>query len=185
MLKRSFDILISAAGLIALSLPILGMVVWVRLDSEGPGLFGQSRVGEGGKIFKIYKMRTMVADAEQLGVYSTQPSDPRITRAGALLRRTSLDELPQLFNVLRGDMSLVGPRPDTPHQRANYSAGDWQKRISVRPGITGLAQARLRSSAKAEERLALDLAYVDRPTFWHDLIILWETARTLFNRKVT
>lgn len=182
-MKRLFDILISSAALLVLAPVLIGLMAWIRLDSPGPALFRQQRIGRGGKPFTIYKLRSMVADAEKRGGYSTQAGDPRITRAGAFARRTSLDELPQLFNVLTGDMSLVGPRPDTPAQEANYMPGDWAKRHRVRPGITGLAQARLRSSATPEERLALDLEYATEAGLAKDIAILFETARTLLSRK--
>ena len=185
MTKRALDIAVSAGLLVLLAPLLLALAVWVRLDSPGPALFRQPRVGKDGRVFALLKLRSMVADAAEIGGYSTAPGDARITRAGSFLRRTSLDELPQLLNVLAGDMSLVGPRPDTPMQEANYSPADWRRRTSVRPGMTGLAQARLRSAATPEQRLALDLAYVERPTFAHDLAILWETARTLFQRKAT
>lgn len=183
MPKRSFDIIVSLF-LIILTFPVIvAAMIWVKLDSDGPVLFEQSRVGKSGEIFTIYKLRTMVADAEKRGGYATTQGDPRITRSGLFLRRTSLDELPQLFNVLMGSMSLVGPRPDTPMQENRYTPEEWKKRTRVRPGITGLAQARLRSSATHQERLALDLQYVEQAHLGSDIMILWETARTLLKRK--
>ena len=133
----------------------------------------------------MLKFRSMVVDAEARGGHATLKGDPRITRAGRILRKTSLDELPQLINVLRGEMSLVGPRPDVPAQQGNYSAEDWQRRTSVRPGITGLAQAVARSAATHEERLALDLSYVDQPTLGADLRILGLTVLRLFRGGAT
>jgi lipopolysaccharide/colanic/teichoic acid biosynthesis glycosyltransferase len=184
-MKRAFDILASAT-LLLLSLPVLvAAAVWIRLDSPGPVLFRQVRVGRGCRPFTILKLRTMVRDADRTGGFSTRAGDPRITRAGRFLRRTSIDELPQFWNVLKGDMSLVGPRPDTPAQQAQYRPEDWQRRHSVRPGITGLAQAELRSAATFEQRLALDLGYVERAGLAQDLAILWHTARGLFGKKVT
>ncbi|WP_337661262.1 sugar transferase [Erythrobacter sp. Alg231-14] len=182
-MKRAFDIVISGAAIIALGPLILALMAWIKLDSPGPALFRQTRIGRGGIPFEILKLRSMVTDAEMQGGYVTQVADPRITRAGALVRRTSLDELPQFFNVLRGDMSLVGPRPDTPMQESNYASQDWQNRHQVRPGITGLAQARLRSSATKEQRLSLDLEYAADATMRRDIIILFETVRTLFTRE--
>ncbi|MES2943177.1 MAG: sugar transferase, partial [Pseudomonadota bacterium] len=113
------------------------------------------------------------------GPYFTQANDPRITKVGYFLRRTSIDELPQIINVLRGDMSLVGPRPDVPAQRSLYSDADWAQRCSVRPGITGLAQARIRSEGTGEERLALDLLYTRQASVWFDLKIMWWTLARL------
>jgi lipopolysaccharide/colanic/teichoic acid biosynthesis glycosyltransferase len=183
MAKRVLDIVVSAVLLFVTMPVLLALAVAIRLDSPGPVLFRQPRVGKDGRVFEILKLRSMVEGAASSGSYSTIVGDPRITRLGRFIRRTSLDELPQLLNVLRGDMSLVGPRPDTPMQEANYAPADWARRISVKPGITGLAQARLRSAASPAQRLALDLEYVGKPTFPHDLAILWETARTLLLRK--
>ena len=182
-MKRLFDILVSGSALLVLAPLLLVLFVWIRLDSPGPALFRQQRIGRGTQPFTIYKFRSMIADAEARGGYSTTTGDPRITRVGAMVRRTSLDELPQLFNVLRGDMSLVGPRPDTPMQESNYTPSDWQRRHTVRPGITGLAQARLRSAATAEERLALDLDYAANANLARDFPILFETVRALFKRE--
>ena len=175
-LKRGSDLLVAALVLLLLAplLLLLALLVW--LDSPGPVLFRQQRVGRGGRAFAILKFRSMVADAERRGGYATLSGDPRITRVGRWLRRSSLDELPQLLNVLRGEMSLVGPRPDVPAQRRLYAPRDWELRCSVRPGITGLAQATLRSSATPEQRLALDLAYVRRQSLALDLQVLARTA---------
>jgi lipopolysaccharide/colanic/teichoic acid biosynthesis glycosyltransferase len=174
-MKRGFDILFSLA-LIIVALPVI-TAIWlaIRVLAPGPALFRQKRIGQSGQEFEILKFRTMVVNAEALGGFSTEAGDPRITRIGAFLRRTSLDEIPQLANVLRGDMSIVGPRPDVPGQRALYSAEDWRLRHLVRPGITGLAQATLRSEATPEERLALDLDYVRDHGLARDIAILTKT----------
>ena len=158
------------------------VAVWIALDSPGGALYRQKRVGLGGKIFEVYKFRSMVSDADKIGGYSTQTGDARITKSGRFIRKTSLDELPQLFNVLKGEMSLVGPRPDTPMQEVNYTPEEWAKRCSVRPGITGLAQATLRSAATPEERTQLDLEYVDRAGVGFDLRILGMTVRQVLFR---
>jgi lipopolysaccharide/colanic/teichoic acid biosynthesis glycosyltransferase len=180
--KRGFDILSSAIVLVLAS-PIL-IVVWflVRWFSAGPAFFRQRRIGRFGREFNILKFRTMVINAEQIGGFSTETNDPRITPVGAFLRRTSLDELPQILNVLLGDMSLVGPRPDVPAQRALYSAEDWDQRHLVRPGITGLAQATLRSDATPSERLALDLDYVQDHGLSRDFAIIGKTLFQLIKR---
>jgi lipopolysaccharide/colanic/teichoic acid biosynthesis glycosyltransferase len=126
----------------------------------------------------MYKFRSMVRNAAAIGPYYTASDDPRVTTVGRFLRRSSIDELPQLLNVLMGDMSLVGPRPDVPVQRPLYNDGDWAQRCSVRPGITGLAQALLRSEATESQRLALDLRYAREHNFWLDLrIIAWTLGR--------
>ena len=184
MTKRLFDLLLSALALLLLSPLLVATALAVWLEDGRPVLFRQVRVGRGGREFGMYKFRSMVKNAAALGPHFTASGDPRITRTGRLIRRTSLDELPQLFNVLGGDMSLVGPRPDVPAQRADYAAADWQDRCSVRPGITGLAQARLRSEATPAQRLALDLDYAQQAragglaTLWLDLrIIVWTAAR--------
>jgi len=166
-------------ALLLLAPLLLLLALLVRLDSPGPVLFRQQRVGRGGKPFWILKFRTMVVEAERLGGYATLSGDPRITRVGRWLRRSSLDELPQLVNVVRGDMSLVGPRPDVPAQQCLYAPRDWQLRCSVRPGITGLAQVRLRSLATYEQRLELDLCYARKHNFLLDLLVLIQTADCL------
>jgi len=172
-----FDVIVSLV-LLVLLLPLLAVIALaIRMDSRGPAFFRQERVGRGARPFQMYKFRSMVTDADQTGPYFTAQDDPRITRIGALLRKTSLDELPQLINVLTGDMSLVGPRPDVFAQRENYTEGEWCKRTRVRPGITGLAQATARNLATPEQRTALDLEYVDRQSLWFDLKILWLTVK--------
>jgi lipopolysaccharide/colanic/teichoic acid biosynthesis glycosyltransferase len=178
-MKRLVDIVLSLLALALLSPVLLAAAVAVWLDSGGPVLFRQVRVGLGGREFRMYKFRTMVPDAAARGPYHTQTDDPRITRVGHFLRRTSIDELPQLLNVLKGDMSVVGPRPDLPVQRELYTPADWAARCSVRPGITGLAQAMIRSGGVEGERLSLDLRYVREHGFWLDLRILWLTLGRL------
>lgn len=177
-MKRLLDILVAASGLLLLS-PVLAVAaVAIMAESGTPVLFRQVRIGLGGREFRMYKFRSMVQDAAAPGPYHTRGGDPRITRVGRLLRRTSIDELPQLFNVLKGEMSVVGPRPDVPQQRALYSAQQLEERCSVRPGITGLAQALRRSEATQAERLALDLRYVREASLWLDLrIMAWTLAR--------
>ncbi len=183
MIKRGFDLVAALLALLLLSPLLLGAALAVWWDSGRPVLFVQPRVGRGGKTFALYKFRSMVVDAPRLGSHSTAANDPRITRVGRVLRRTSLDELPQLFNVLRGDMSLVGPRPDVPAQRANYTAEQWALRHRVRPGITGLAQALYRSAATPEQRLAADLDYARNPSLRRDLHILWLTVGQVLRRR--
>ena len=181
-MKRCLDAGASALVL-AILWPVLALIALVvRLDSPGPVFYRQERVGRGGRRFLIFKFRSMVSNADQIGPYHTARGDARITRVGAILRKTSLDELPQLLNVLRGDMSLVGPRPDVPAQESLYKPADWAKRNSVRPGLTGLAQATLRSAATPEERRQLDLEYVDRASVMFDLKIIFMTIRQVLGR---
>ena len=181
-LKRALDLLVALALLGLLAPLLLLIALLVRLDSSGPALFRQQRIGRGGVPFAMFKFRSMVVDAPRLGGHSTAAGDPRITRYGRWLRRTSLDELPQLINVIRGEMSFVGPRPDVPAQRVEYSAEAWDLRHRVRPGITGLAQATVRSQAQPGERTALDLQYVKEQSLGLDLRILLLTVRQLLLR---
>lgn len=178
-MKRMLDIALSLLGLLLLWPLLLAAAAAVSLESGRPVLFRQQRVGRGGRTFTLLKFRSMVQDAPALGPAFTSPGDPRITRVGRFLRRSSIDELPQLLNVLRGDMSLVGPRPDLPTQERDYRPEDWALRCRVRPGITGLAQATLRSEATPEQRLAADLAYARRPSLATDLRVLFMTLRRL------
>jgi lipopolysaccharide/colanic/teichoic acid biosynthesis glycosyltransferase len=151
----------------------------IVVDSGWPVFFRQVRVGRGGREFGMFKFRSMVKDAASTGPYFTEANDVRITRVGRFIRRTSIDELPQIINVLLGDMSLVGPRPDVPEQQALYSPEDWSRRCSVRPGITGLAQAMIRSVGTHQDRLALDLRYTREQSSWLDFKILWLTLGRL------
>lgn len=181
-MKRLFDFIVALSVLAIIWPLILFIAIAVRLDSPGPVFYRQQRVGLGGRTFEIYKFRSMVANADRVGSYQTVKADPRITRVGRFLRMTSLDELPQLFNVIKGDMSLVGPRPDVPAQRQLYTEDDWARRSSVRPGITGLAQATLRSAATPEQRLALDLDYVERASLLFDIKVILLTLRQVLGK---
>jgi lipopolysaccharide/colanic/teichoic acid biosynthesis glycosyltransferase len=177
-MKRTLDVSLSLVALIVLSPVLVAAAAAIALESGGPILFRQTRLGLGGREFPMYKFRSMVSNAAAIGPYHTASDDPRITAVGRFLRRTSIDELPQLLNVLAGDMSLVGPRPDVPAQRSLYTDAQWAQRCSVRPGITGLAQALLRSEASPAQRLDLDLRYAREHSVWLDLrIIGWTLAR--------
>ncbi len=155
----------------------------VKASSPGEVLFRQRRVGKDGRVFTILKFRTMVRDAPRspLGTYC-YADDPRITTAGRILRRTSLDELPQLWNVLRGDMSFVGPRPDLPHHVERYTPAQ-RRRLAVRPGITGWAQVNGRNVLPWSARIALDLEYLDGWTLRRDLRIVWRTIGVVLSRR--
>jgi lipopolysaccharide/colanic/teichoic acid biosynthesis glycosyltransferase len=177
-MKRIMDVLLSLVALVLLAPVLAAAAIAIALEDGRPVLFRHKRVGRGGREFGMYKFRSMVKEAAAIGPYFTSAADPRITRTGRLLRRTSIDELPQLFNVLKGDMSLVGPRPDVPAQRSLYSDVEWTLRCSVRPGITGWSQALLRSEATEEQRRTLDLRYAREHTLWLDLrIMLWTLGR--------
>lgn len=188
--KRAFDLALTIPALIFLAPLLLAVALAIRLDSEGPALFAQTRVGRGNMPFKIYKFRSMrVEQADAHGAVSARRDDDRITRVGRFIRKSSIDELPQLLNVLKGDMSLVGPRP---HAMAS-TAGDrlfWQvsqrywMRHAAKPGITGLAQVRgFRGNTEREEdlelRLRSDLEYVQEWSFWRDLVILFATVKVI------
>jgi len=175
-MKRTFDVLVSALLLILISPLLCTVALAVYLNDFGPVIFKQRRAGRAGREFWLYKFRSMVINAERLGGYATQQDDARITKVGKLIRKTSLDELPQLFNVLKGEMSLVGPRPDVPAQKPCYSEEEWQLRHSVRPGITGLAQATLRSAASAEQRKQMDLDYAQNASLLLDIKIMLMTV---------
>lgn len=181
-MKRLSDILLSFLALVLLSPLMLATALVIVLDDGAPVLFRQIRVGRYGREFGMFKFRSMVRNAAAVGPYFTASGDSRITRVGRFIRRTSLDELPQLLNVLGGAMSLVGPRPDVPAQRGNYSVQDWENRCRLRPGITGLAQVVLRSEGTEEERLALDLQYIREASMWLDLKIMVLTLGRLGGR---
>lgn len=195
MAKRVFDLALSALLLLLLSPLLLALAAWIKLDSTGPVFFRQERVGRHGRLFRIHKLRTMVADAPALGPALTVGADARITRAGAFLRRTRLDELPQFIDVLRGDMSLVGPRPEVPRYVAFYPPGLRERALAVRPGITDpsslawLDEAALLAAAADPEReytqrilpakLQAAVDYADRATLASDLGVLWRTLLKL------
>ena len=175
--KRVLDLLIAGLAL-ALSAPVLALaVVLIRLESKGHPIYRQRRVGHHGHAFDVIKLRTMVSGAETMGAgLAVDEDDPRITRMGRILRRTSIDELPNLVNVLRGEMSIVGPRPTLQVQVDRYT--DRQRgRLAVRPGITGWAQVQGRASLPWSERIELDLDYIERASLRLDLQILAATAR--------
>jgi len=173
--RRAIDIAVSALGLIVAS-PLLAVaIVAIRLEGPGPALFRQLRAGRDGELFEMLKLRTMVAGAETTGAgLAVDAGDPRITRVGALLRRSSLDELPNLINVLRGEMSLIGPRPTLPAQVAHYSERQ-RGRLAIRPGITGWAQVHGRAALPWPERIELDLYYIEHRSPGLDLQILTRT----------
>jgi lipopolysaccharide/colanic/teichoic acid biosynthesis glycosyltransferase len=174
-LKRAVDVVGSAAGLVALSPLLTGIGLLIVLDSGWPPLFWQTRVGRGARRFCLCKFRTMVVGAEQKGAgLFFERDDPRFTRLGPFLRRTSLDELPQLWNVLIGDASLVGPRPMVPYMADQLDAQQ-ARRHRVRPGITGWAQVSGRNELLWSRRIELDNWYIDHWTLWLDFRILWRT----------
>ena len=179
-LNRVADIVVAGTGLVLTS-PILGAAALAaKLDGGGPVLYRQTRVGKDGEDFEVLKLRSMVVGAERLGAgYAVDKGDARITRVGRILRRTSIDELPQLWNVLRGDMSMVGPRPTLRYQVEQYDEHQ-RRRLDVRPGLTGWAQVQGRASLPWAERIELDVWYVDHRSARLDLGILLRTPLALF-----
>jgi exopolysaccharide biosynthesis polyprenyl glycosylphosphotransferase len=192
--KRLLDV-VGAAVLLVLLAPFLALVaLLVRLDSPGPVLFPQTRVGRFGALFTMWKFRSMYRDAEQRkaallaqnemagGVIFKMKDDPRVTRVGRFIRKGSIDELPQLWNVLKGDMSLVGPRPPVPREVAEYTLAD-RRRLEVTPGITCIWQVSGRSDIPFPQQVELDVAYIESQSLWLDLVLLLRTVpAVLFSR---
>ena len=176
MLRRLFDIVVSALGLL-LAAPVLVLAALaVKLESRGPAIYRQRRAGRGAAPFDVLKLRTMVEGAEHIGAgLAIDAGDSRVTRVGALLRRTSIDELPNLVNVLRGDMTVIGPRPTLPAQVEQYDERQ-RRRLAVKPGITGWAQVNGRASLPWSERIELDLYYIEHRSLALDLRILVRTV---------
>ena len=175
MIRRAVDVVVSALALLLSSPLLLAAMLAIRLESPGPMIYRQRRAGRGGKPFDVLKLRTMVDGAEHIGAgMAVNANDSRITRVGAFLRRSSLDELPNLLNVLRGEMTLVGPRPTLPAQVDQYTERQ-RGRLAVKPGITGWAQVNGRASLPWPERIELDLYYVENRSLSLDLRILLRT----------
>jgi lipopolysaccharide/colanic/teichoic acid biosynthesis glycosyltransferase len=178
-MRRLFDIVVAGTALVLTSPVVVAAMVAIRLESPGHPIYRQRRVGRHGREFDVLKLRTMVHGAEGMGAgMAVAEGDPRITRVGALLRRTSIDELPNLVNVLRGDMAIVGPRPTIPVQVAQYTERQ-RGRLAVRPGITGWAQVQGRASLPWSQRIELDLWYVEHRSWRLDLEILRRTVGVL------
>lgn len=191
--KRGIDIIGAGSGLILLS-PVIAIVACaVKFTSKGPIFFSQKRVGKNGQIFDMYKFRSMVVNAEELKEKLVQKNemsgpmfkikdDPRVTKVGKFIRKTSLDELPQLWNVLKGDMSLVGPRPSLPKEVAQFEK--WMyKRLSVKPGLTCFWQVSGRNNIDFEDWMKLDIKYVDERNIWIDIKLIFKTVLVLFGDK--
>ena len=183
-IKRVLDFVLTLIGTIIISPLLLVLAILIRCSSKGPVLFKQERLGYHGKTFKILKFRTMVVNAEHMGsgVVINEKDDPRVTKIGRFLRATSLDELPQVFNVLKGDMALVGPRPPvTYHPYDGYdNYPEWaKKRFEMRPGMTGLVQTTIRSDAPWDDRMKTDCEYVDKFSVPFDIKILFDTVKTV------
>lgn len=191
--KRALDVFASLLGLILLSPILFIVVVMIKLDSKGPVIFKQKRVGLNGKEFYMYKFRSMVVNAEELkeklaaqnemsGPMFKMKEDPRVTRVGKFIRKTSLDELPQLINVIKGDMSLVGPRPSLPNEVKEFEP--WMlKRLDVKPGLTCFWQVSGRNDIDFEDWMKLDIKYVNEKSFFLDIKLILKTVLVLFGDK--
>jgi lipopolysaccharide/colanic/teichoic acid biosynthesis glycosyltransferase len=179
-MNRALDVAAGLAGLAVASPLLAAAAVAIKLDDGGPVLYRQRRVGLQGGEFELVKLRTMTVGAERQGAgYAVNEGDPRITRVGRVLRRLSIDEIPQLWNVVRGDMSLIGPRPTLAYQVERYSPRQ-RRRLDVKPGITGWAQIHGRARLPWDERIELDVWYVEHRSPWLDLKILARTPAALF-----
>ena len=194
-LKRLFDIILSALGLIILAIPFLILSIIIFIDSPGASpIYTQVRVGKNGRTFKFYKFRSMIPNAEKKldellnknemeGPVFKMKDDPRITRVGRFIRRSSIDELPQLYNVLKGNMSLVGPRPPLMREVSQYT-DEQMRRVSIKPGITCYWQIQpKRNSLSFDEWLALDMKYIEERSFFTDVKILFKTVRAVFGME--
>lgn len=193
-MKRLFDIVASGLGLVVLSLVFAVLAVWIKADSKGPVFYRQTRVGRDNKDFRLFKFRSMRPDSDKLGLITVGGHDPRVTRSGYYIRKYKLDEFPQLINVFKGDMSLVGPRPEVRKYVDMYSP-EQMRVLSVRPGITSLASIRYRNEndilAASDDpdrcyiekvmpdKLAIDLEYVDRATLWNDIKLIFSTFKEI------
>ncbi|WP_242944060.1 sugar transferase [Clostridium sp. N3C] len=191
--KRLIDLVLSILGIILLSPLMLITAIAIKIESKGPIIFSQIRVGKDGKLFKMYKFRSMVENAEELkekllsqnemsGPIFKMKEDPRITKVGKFIRKTSIDELPQLFNVIKGDMSLVGPRPNLPKEVAQFS--EYHKlKLKAKPGLTCYWQVMGRSSIGFQEWMELDIKYIRERSIWIDLKLIFKTFFVLFGDK--
>ena len=193
VIKRTIDIVCSFVGILVLSPLFIVIAIIIKLTSKGPVFFSQKRVGKHGREFDMYKFRSMVVNAEELkeklaaqnemsGPMFKMKDDPRVTKVGKFIRKTSIDELPQLWNILKGDMSLVGPRPSLPKEVAQFE--DWMyKRLEVKPGLTCYWQVSGRNNIDFEDWMKLDVKYVEERNLWIDIKLIFKTVGVLFGDK--
>ncbi len=181
-IKRLTDIILSSLALIRSSPVLLISIIAIKIESKGDAFFIQDRTGLGGKPFKMIKLRGMIDGAEQLGPDFTQKDDPRLTRVGKILRRMSIDEIPQAINVLKGDMSIVGPRPELTKITDQFSP-DQREVFNFKPGITGISQINGRQTLSPEERVVMEIAYYKDATFWSDLRIVLRTPKVVITNE--
>jgi lipopolysaccharide/colanic/teichoic acid biosynthesis glycosyltransferase len=186
MLKRIFDIILSAVGLLVSAPLWMIFSAAIKLGDGGPIFYAQNRVGKGGRIFKVYKFRSMIPDAEkQTGVVWASENDPRITKAGKILRATAMDELPQLWNIFKGDISFVGPRAERPElvQQFSKKIQNYHKRFLVKPGLTGIAQVYGSYDTPPQNKLRYDLLYIKNQSFFLDLKLIFLSFYITFRGK--
>lgn len=179
--KRCFDIVSCGAALIVCAIPMAIIAVKIKCESEGPVFYAQRRVGKNGKVFKLYKFRSMYIDAEVRGAQWAAEGDPRVTPLGRKLRKARLDEIPQFWNVIKGDMSLIGPRPERPafHEEFCKRIDGWDQRLLVKPGISGLAQVTGGYELLPKEKAVFDIRYIEQRGFFLDLSIIGKTIVTI------
>lgn len=181
--KRLTDIVLAVLGLLILWLPMLLIALAIRLDSPGPALFTQERLGKGGKPFTMFKFRSMYTNAEENGPQWAAKNDTRCTKLGRILRKSRIDEFPQLINILKGDMSFVGPRPERGcfYDEFEKYIPHFRQRLLVRPGLTGLAQVNGGYELKPEEKIVFDLEYISKRSFKMDISCIWKTIKVMFS----
>lgn len=185
LVKRFFDIIASFIALIIAIIPMLIISFIISIESDGGAIYAQERLGKGGKPFILYKFRTMYTDAEKNGAQWASKNDDRCTKFGAFLRKTRMDELMQLINILKGDMSIVGPRPERKifyNKFSTYIDG-FDKRLLVKPGLTGLAQVNGGYDLKPYEKIVLDIEYIEKRNMWLDIKIIFKTVSIVFNHN--
>jgi len=184
-IKRILDVVLTLMGLVV-AIPLMIVIgIVIKLESKGPVFYCQERVGKNGKVYTLYKLRSMYENAEENGAQWAEKDDPRVTRVGRFIRKTRLDELPQLFNVLKGDMSLVGPRPERPvfTYQFNEQIPGFINRLQVKPGLTGLAQVNGGYELGPAEKLEYDLYYIENRSLWMDIIIIFKTIKIVLTGK--
>lgn len=179
--KRAFDVVACAAALVVLAIPMAVIALKIKSESPGPVIYAQRRVGKDGKVFELYKFRSMYSDAEARGARWAAEGDPRVTPFGRTMRKTRLDEIPQFWNVVKGDMSLIGPRPERPafHEEFCKRIDGWDQRLLVKPGISGLAQVEGGYELLPKEKARLDIEYIESRSLGLDWSIIWRTLHTV------
>lgn len=186
LFKRAFDLILAiiALPMLLIILAIIGPIIYAQ--DKGSIFYNAPRLGKDGKIFKMYKLRSMKKNAPDLrnqdGSTFNSEDDPRLTKIGKFIRKTSLDEAPQLLNIIKGDMSIIGPRPDLPEHRAQYK-GNEERKLEIRPGVTGFNQAYFRNTVPWKERIQNDIYYIDHLSFWLDIKIFFKTAISVLKRE--